>query len=36
VRHITGPAKPTLHRLTPSARVEGGRITYPAPDTLGL
>ena len=36
VRHITAPAEPSLHRLTPFARVEGGRITYPAPDTLGL
>ena len=36
VRHITGPAAPSLHRLTPLAHVERGRITYPAPDTLGL
>ena len=36
VRHITGPAAPALHQLTSFARVEGGRITYPAPDTLGL
>jgi uncharacterized protein (DUF488 family) len=36
VRHITGPADPAPHRLTPFARVEGGRIIYPAPDTLAL
>jgi uncharacterized protein (DUF488 family) len=36
VKHITGPGEPSPHRLTPFARVEGGRITYPAPDTLAL
>jgi len=36
VRHITGAGEPSPHRLTPFARVEGGRISYPAPDTLGL
>ena len=36
VRHITGPGEPALHRLTPFAVVEGGRITYPPPDTLPL
>ena len=36
VRHITGPAEPAAHRLTPFARVDDGRISYPAPDTLAL
>ena len=36
VRHITGPSEPALHNLTPFARVERGRITYPAPDTLPI
>lgn len=36
VRHITSTAEPALHKLTPFARVEDGRITYPAPDTLPL
>jgi uncharacterized protein (DUF488 family) len=37
VKHITGAGEPSPHRLTPFARVEGGRVTYPArPDTLGL
>jgi uncharacterized protein (DUF488 family) len=36
VRHITGMQEPTPHRLTPFARAEGGRITYPQPDTLGV
>ena len=36
VRHITGPGLPALHSLTPFARVEGDRITYPPPDTLPL
>ena len=36
VRHITGVADPAPHRLTPFAQVEGGRISYPAPDTLPL
>jgi len=29
VEHITGPGRRSLHRLTPFARVEGKRITYP-------
>lgn len=36
VRHITGPSSPSEHRLTPFARVENGRITYPPPDTLPI
>jgi len=36
VRHITGKASPSLHAITPFARVEGGRIFYPAADTLPL
>jgi uncharacterized protein (DUF488 family) len=36
VRHITGMQEASPHRLTPFARVEGGRITYPSPDTLAL
>ena len=36
VRHITGTGEPAPHRITPFARVEAGRITYPEPDTLGL
>jgi uncharacterized protein (DUF488 family) len=36
VKHITGTGEPSPHRLTPFARVEGGRISYPAPDTLAL
>ena len=36
VRHITSRAEPARHALTPFAHVRGGRITYPAPDTLGL
>ena len=36
VRHITGLAEPAEHRLTPFARIAGGRITYPPPDTLPL
>ena len=36
VRHITGAGAPAPHRLTPFARVEGGRITYPPPDTLPI
>lgn len=35
VRHITGKSEPAPHSLTPFARVEGGRLTYPG-DTLGL
>jgi len=35
VRHITGKGEPSPHRLTPFARVEGKRISYPA-DTLPL
>ena len=36
VRHIVGMGEPQPHRLTPFAQVEDERITYPAPDTLGL
>jgi uncharacterized protein (DUF488 family) len=36
VMHITGKGAPSPHALTPFAHVEGGRITYPPPDTLGL
>lgn len=32
VRHITGKTEPALHKLTAFARVESGRITYPARD----
>ncbi len=31
VRHIVGPGRSTPHRLTPFARVEGRRVTYPGP-----
>ena len=30
VQHIMGPGKATPHRLTAFAKVEGGRVTYPA------
>jgi uncharacterized protein (DUF488 family) len=36
VRHITGRAEPAIHALTPFARVDQDRISYPAPDTLAL
>lgn len=36
VRHITSAAEPALHHLTSFARVAGGRVSYPAPDTLAL
>ena len=36
VRHITGRSEPGLHALTPFAVVEGGRISYPGPDTLPI
>jgi uncharacterized protein (DUF488 family) len=36
VRHITGMQEASTHRLTPFALVDGGRITYPSPDTLAL
>lgn len=36
VRHITGMQEPSPHHLTPFARVQDGRLTYPPPDTLGL
>jgi uncharacterized protein (DUF488 family) len=36
VRHIVGPGEPQPHRLTSFAVVEGGRITYPPPDTLPI
>jgi uncharacterized protein (DUF488 family) len=29
VRHITGPGEPRPHRLTPFARIDGRRVTYP-------
>ena len=32
VEHIMGPGRRSPHALTPWARVEGGRVTYPAPD----
>jgi uncharacterized protein (DUF488 family) len=32
VEHIMGPGSSQPHRLTPMARVEGRRLTYPAPD----
>lgn len=35
VLHITGSGAPSPHQLTPFARVEGKRISYPA-DTLPL
>ena len=36
VRHVTGKVDPAAHSLTAFARVEGGRITYPGPDTLPI
>src|SRR5439155_5777412 len=36
VRHVTSRSKPERHTLTLFARVQGGRITYPPPDTLPL
>ena len=38
VEHITGSGRPRPHRLTPFARVEGARVTYPggAPDGVRL
>ena len=36
VRHITGMGEPSRHALTPFARVQTDRITYPPPDTLAL
>jgi uncharacterized protein (DUF488 family) len=36
VRHITGMSASSPHRLTPFARVQDGRISYPPPDTLAL
>jgi len=36
VRHITAFSEPPRHSITPFARVQDGRITYPPPDTLGL
>jgi len=36
VRHITGMQDPAPHRLTPFAQLDGGRITYPPPDTLPI
>ena len=36
VRHITSLSEPARHQMTPFARVQDGRITYPPPDTLQL
>jgi uncharacterized protein (DUF488 family) len=36
VRHITGLSAPARHSMTPFARIEDGRISYPPPDTLPL
>ncbi len=36
VRHITGRSPAEIHRMTPFARIDDGRISYPPPDTLGL
>lgn len=36
VRHILGDDAPQPHKLTAFARVEGGAVTYPPPDTLPL
>jgi uncharacterized protein (DUF488 family) len=36
VRHITGMGEPTLHHLTPFARVQGEQITYPPTDKLPI
>jgi len=36
VRHITGSGAPSPHVLTPFASIAGGRISYPAADTLPL
>jgi uncharacterized protein (DUF488 family) len=36
VRHIVDMSPPSLHKLTPFARVENGRISYPPPDTLAI
>ena len=34
--HITGKVAPSLHALTPFARITDGRISYPAADTLPM
>lgn len=31
VEHVTGPGKTRPHRLTPFARIDGRRVSYPAP-----
>jgi uncharacterized protein (DUF488 family) len=36
VRHIIDTSEPSRHALTAFARVDDGRITYPAPDTLPI
>ena len=36
VWHITGAGAPKRHELTPFARVDGARVTYPPADTLPL
>jgi uncharacterized protein (DUF488 family) len=35
VRHILTPSRVHLHALTSFARVDGGRVTYPAPQARG-
>ena len=35
VLHIRGPDPAEPHRMSPEARVSGGRVTYPAPDLFG-
>jgi uncharacterized protein (DUF488 family) len=36
VFHITSLSAPARHSMTPFARVDDGRISYPPPDTLPL
>jgi uncharacterized protein (DUF488 family) len=36
VRHMIGKAAPSLHAVTPFARVVDGRISYPGADTLPM
>jgi hypothetical protein len=31
VQHVVGPGRTRPHRLTPFARLEGRRVTYPPP-----
>jgi uncharacterized protein (DUF488 family) len=35
VEHIVGSPRPSLHRLTPFAKVEDGRVTYPGDEAAG-